>query len=449
MSAPATPQETTENDRPALKFGPLMMQPGVRPKHLFALFFASFFGIASMSFINTSQPYVLTEILGVPLDQQGTVSGNLTIIQEIVLLSILGPIGALSDKWGRKPLYVGAFVLMSFAYIIYPLAASVMMLYFFRIFFAAGCAGNIVMLPSVANDYPQEGCRAKMIATCFIFNGLGLVILISLMKDVPVRFQDMGIDPVTAGRYWLWIMTGVCMTVALVLLIFLKPGSPHQLDKREGLLTTFKIGIAAAKNPRIALSYAGAAASRGDLSVMSTFFTLWLFQVGVDQGLTSAEAQQTALKFYVFVQAVSLPVAPLAGWLLDRIDRLVGVAIAMAIAFVGYGSLWLLDNPIGNAMFACAAIIGAAEMFANLSATSLVGKEAPERGRGAVLGMWSWCGAFGILVVAFVGGYLFDNVTRVGPFLFVAFANAALLCWAIMLIVRHRKAISEADRPAA
>lgn len=449
MSASAPPQKTTEWESSGLKFGPLRMQPGVRPKHLFALFFASFFGIASMSFINTSQPYVLTEILGVPLDQQGTISGNLTIIQEIILLSVLGPIGALSDKWGRKPLYAGAFILMSFAYIIYPLAASVMMLYFFRILFAAGCAGNIVMLPSVANDYPQEGCRAKMIATCFIFNGLGLVVLISLMKDVPVRFQEMGIDPVTAGRYWLWIMSGVCLTVAIVLLIFLKPGAPRQLEKREGVLATFKIGIKAAKNPRIALSYAGAAASRGDLSVMSTFFTLWLFQVGVDQGLTSAEAQQTALKFYVFVQAVSLPVAPLAGWLLDRIDRLIGVAIAMAIAFVGYGSLWLLDNPIGSGMFVCAALIGAAEMFANLSATSLVGKEAPERGRGAVLGMWSWCGAFGILIVASVGGYLFDNVARVGPFLFVAFANLVLLCWAIVLIARYRSNSSKGEPSAA
>ena len=232
-------------------------------------------------------------------------------------------------------------------------------------------------------------------------------------------------------------------------MIFLKPGAPRQLEKREGILATFKIGIKSAKNPRIALSYAGAAASRGDLSVMSTFFTLWLFQVGVDQGLTSAEAQQSALKFYVFVQAVALPVAPLAGWLLDRIDRLVGVAVAMAIAFIGYGSLWLLDNPLGNGMFICAALIGAAEMFANLSATSLVGKEAPERGRGAVLGMWSWCGAFGILVVALVGGYLFDNVSRVGPFLFVACANAILLVWAVLLILRYRRDNPDRDHSAA
>ena len=64
---------------------------------------------------------------------------------------------------------------------------------------------------------------------------------------------------------------------------------------------------------------------------------------------------------------------------------------------------------------------------------------APERGRGAVLGMWSWFGAVGILTVALVGGYLFDNVSRVGPFMFVASANLALLIWALVLLARRRR----------
>ncbi|MDH3978809.1 MAG: MFS transporter, partial [Gammaproteobacteria bacterium] len=100
MNTAAT--ETTEPQ--GLKLGPLRMKPGITPKHLFALFFASFFGIASMSFINTSSGYLLTEMLNIPLSEQGQVAGNLTIVQEIVLLCLLGPIGALSDKFGRKPI---------------------------------------------------------------------------------------------------------------------------------------------------------------------------------------------------------------------------------------------------------------------------------------------------------------------------------------------------------
>jgi MFS family permease len=90
-------------------------------------------------------------------------------------------------------------------------------------------------------------------------------------------------------------------------------------------------------------------------------------------------------------------------------------------------------------MYLCAALIGMAEMTANLSATSLIGKEAPERGRGAVLGTWTWFGAAGILTVALIGGYLFDNVSRIGPFMFVAFANVVLLLWALSILARNRR----------
>lgn len=447
MSAPAAPPQGTDNvsnGEAGLRLGPLHLAPGVSGKHLATLFFASFFGIASMSFINFSQPYVFTELMNVPLEEQGTLAGNLTFLQEIVLLALLAPIGALSDKFGRKPLYVAAFVLLALAYFVYPLAGTLFMLFMFRMIFAAGAAGNIVMLPSVANDYAQENCRAKMIAGCFIFNGLGLVLILALLRNVPVRLQEAGIDAAQAGQYWLWMMSAICLVVAAGIAIGLKPGAPQQLGKRDPILATFKIGLKAARNPRIALAYAAAGVSRGDLSVMSSFFSLWLFQVGVDQGLSSADAQAKAGTFYIIVQAFALPGAPLAGFVLDRIDRVKGLTIAMLIAAIGYFSLWVVDDPIGNQMYFAAALVGLGEIFANLSATSLIGKEAPERGRGAVLGMWSWCGALGILTVALVGGYLFDNVSQVGPFLFVGSANVALLIWALVLLRRGSQEVEAA-----
>src|SRR5690606_8694496 len=132
--------------------------------------------------------------------------GRLTIIQEIVLLLMLAPVGAISDKFGRKPVYAAAFFIMRIAYLLYPLAGAIWMLAVFRVVFAAGVAGNAVMLPAVANDYPQEASRARMLAACFICNGLGLVLILAVMRGLPVRFADLGIDPVTAGRYWLWTM---------------------------------------------------------------------------------------------------------------------------------------------------------------------------------------------------------------------------------------------------
>jgi MFS family permease len=420
------------------RIGPLRMQPGVEMRHVLTLFFASFFGIATMSFINASQPYVLTEILGIPFAEQGSLSGRLTIIQEIALLLMLAPVGAISDKFGRKPVYAAAFFIMGIAYFLYPLAGAIWMLVVFRVVFAVGVAGNAVMLPAVANDYPQEASRARMLAACFICNGLGLVLILAVMRGLPVRFADLGIDPVTAGRYWLWTMMAICFLAGTVILIGLKPGAPRQLTPREPMLATFRVGLQAARNPRVALAYLAASVSRGDMAVLSTFFVLWLTHAGVDAGLSTAAASQKALTFYIVIQAFALPAAPVFGWLLDRIDRVVGLAIAMAIAGAGYFSLWFVPDPLGPMMFGAAALIGVGEMSANLSATSLIGQEAPERGRGAVLGMWSWFGAAGILAIALVGGWLFDNVSKIGPFMFIAVANVALLVWALLLLHRAR-----------
>lgn len=406
---------------------------------MLTLFFASFFGIATMSFINASQPYVLTEIIGIPFAEQGALSGRLTIIQELALLAMLTPVGAISDKFGRKPVYATAFFIMGIAYFLYPLAGAIWMLVVFRLVFAVGVAGNAVMLPAVANDYPQEASRARMLAACFICNGLGLVLILAVMRNLPVWFADLGIDPVTTGRYWLWTMTAICFVAGTVVLIGLKPGAPQQLTRREPMLATFKVGIEAARNPRIALAYLAASVSRGDMAVLSTFFVLWLTQTGVEAGLTTAAASQKALTFYIVIQAFALPAAPIMGWLLDRIDRVVGLAIAMAIAGIGYFSLWFVPDPLGPYMYGAAALIGVGEMSANLSATSLIGREAPERGRGAVLGMWSWFGAAGILAIALVGGWLFDNVSKIGPFMFIAAANVALLLWALVLLRRARR----------
>jgi MFS family permease len=219
----------------------------------------------------------------------------------------------------------------------------------------------------------------------------------------------------------------------------LKRGAPAQLSASAPLLATLRVGIRAARNPRIALAYGAALVSRGDLSVASTFLTLWLVREGVSRGLSTAEALKQATFFYVIIQASALPWAAVLGYAFDRIDRVRGVMIAMAIAAVGYGSFGILDDPLGGWMYPCAALVGMGEMAAVLSATSLVGTESPDEGRGAVMGVFSMAGALGIVSVGLVGGQLFDHWRPTGPFLLVAGANVVLFFAdaAVLLMARR------------
>jgi len=103
-------QPVQEHPPGGAPFGPrrlnLRIAPGVSRFNMFTLLFGSFFGIAMMSFINASQPFIFTEVLNVPADEQGPLAGNLTFVSELVVILTIGLIGALSDKIGRRLLWV-------------------------------------------------------------------------------------------------------------------------------------------------------------------------------------------------------------------------------------------------------------------------------------------------------------------------------------------------------
>jgi len=417
-----------------LRLGPIKILKGVSPINIVTLFFASFFGIAVMSYMNSGQPLIFGEILGVAESDFGRLAGKLTFYHEIVVILCIAPIGALSDRIGRRPLYMAAFLLIGLGHFLYPLAANEDQLLMFRLVFAVGTASASAMLAAVANDYPVESSRAKMIAATMLFNAVGMVLLTMVFKNLPAWYQEAGYDTVTSIKYTRWTVAGCCVTVAIAVILGLKKGATVKLAKREPMLATLRVGIAEARKPRIALSYVSAVVARGDLAVLSTFFTTWLFLEGRDRGMTATEAMSGGFTFYIIVQAAALVAAPVIGIMLDRMDRVIGLIIAMFLAGAGYLSLAFVGDPLGTEMYFAAILIGFGEIAANLSSLSLVGKEAPTKARGAVIGMFSLCGAFGILLVAKVGGMLFDKVSHIGPFMLVGIANVIVLVLAVIVL---------------
>jgi MFS family permease len=329
---------------------------------------------------------------------------------------------------------MAAFLLIGLGHFLYPLAANEDQLLMFRLVFAVGTASASAMLAAVANDYPVESSRAKMIAATMLFNAVGMVLLTMVFKNLPAWYQEAGYDTVTSIKYTRWTVAGCCVAVAIAVILGLKKGATVKLAKREPMLATLRVGIAEARKPRIALSYVSAVVARGDLAVLSTFFTTWLFLEGRDRGMTATEAMSGGFTFYIIVQAAALVAAPVIGIMLDRMDRVIGLIIAMFLAGAGYLSLAFVGDPLGTEMYFAAILIGFGEIAANLSSLSLVGKEAPTKARGAVIGMFSLCGAFGILLVAKVGGMLFDKVSHIGPFMLVGIANVIVLVLAVIVL---------------
>lgn len=448
-TATGEPARDTEGWRLGPKRLNLRLGSGISGLNMATLLFGSFFGIAMMGFINASQPYLFTEVLNIPEIDQGPLAGNLTFLSEIVVICSIGLIGALSDKVGRKPLWAFGFFMMALGYFLYPLATNTNQLTIFRMLFAFGLAANTAMLPAVANDYCTDASRGKIISVCFMLNGLGFILLLTPLRLLLGVFTEVsGGDPVQTARLWIWTAAGICLFVSTVLLFGLKPGAPAQLEKREPMLATLKIGVRAAKRIRVALAYFAAIVARGDMAVLSTFFVLWLTQEGTAVGMTTTDASSNALKFYILIQVFALCWLPFMGLIIDRIDRVAGLALAMLLAGGGYFSLFFLDSPLGGGMYFAAVLVGMGEMSANLASLTLIGSVAPEKGRGAVIGLFSLCGAIGILMIAKTGGWLSGQYGPIAPFMLVACANMVVLVLALIVLAYTRRQAA-AELPAA
>jgi MFS family permease len=338
----------------------------------------------------------------------------------------------ISDRIGRRAVYMGGFFLIGVGYGLYPFASTVNELIAYRVVFAIGAAAVTAMLATVLADYPQEQSRGKFVAVAYMLNGVGVLIFAIVLARLPVWFAGVAGDARTAGQYSLLVIAGIAVFASLVLR-GLRGGVPESAKNSDSLLSLLCQGMAAAKNARISLAYGTAFVSRGDLAVVGTFLLLWAVQSGISQGATAAEATARAGILFAVVQSAALVWAPIFGALADRLDRVTLTAVAMVLATVGYGLMATTTDPIGGAAIPLAVLLGIGQMSAILASQTLIGQEAPEARRGSVLGVYSFFGALGILFVAVVGGGLFDSWTPAAPFILVAIGNALLAVWAVVV----------------
>ncbi len=426
----------SDNGIQNVKLGPVRFVPGITKWNAATVYYAGFFSIASTVFLSVFQGYIFTELLHIPQDEQGKLAGKLVAYSELVILCLIGVAGVLSDKIGRRPVYVFGFVFLGIGYALYPLATSEDQLVMFRMVFALGVVGATSMLATVQADYPVERDRGKLVGSMGFLQAVGVVAVIFTLPKLPKQLTAGGMSPEQAGQITLWIFAAICVFNAVVLAIGLKGGTPSTVAKREGFIPTLKRGIEAGKNPRVALSYVAAMVSRGDLSTVSTFFSLWVMQVGISKGMATADALKAGAMFFVIVTIAATVWAPVVGILCDRMNRVTALCMAMTLATCGYLIAGFLPDPTSALMYPAAILLGMAEVNAVLAAQTLIGQEAPKEGRGSVIGVFGVCGGIGILAAGTAGGYLFDEWRPSAPFILMGGANFVLLM--IALFVRSK-----------
>ena len=155
-----------------LKFGPFWLTPGISKLNACTSFYLSWIFVTLVTFLNFLQPYLLEEILQVPNNMKGSVTGSLNFLHEGTALIVMGMIGALSDRTGRKSLIIVGFLIFSLGLFLFPMASALPQLFAFRFVCAVGVAVAAVNIIAIMQDYPQNLSRGKY-ETSIHFWGFG------------------------------------------------------------------------------------------------------------------------------------------------------------------------------------------------------------------------------------------------------------------------------------
>ncbi len=427
-------------DPQGVRLGYIWLQPGYTKLNGMTLLFICLTGIPFLVVINFIQPYILTAMLNLPQEQHGSISGYLAILHEIIVLCLVGPFGALADRIGRRHLLAVGYICTAVGLMAYPWADSTLGLALIRCIYAVGAAAIVVTYSAVLADYPQERSRGKLVAIAAVLNGLGIIGLTVVGGNLPALLIAADFGPHAAGRLAMALVGIACIGCGIIAGAGLKGADRGSGGKnRQPFLQLLRQGFGAAKNPRIAVSYASAFAARGDVVVIGTYVPLWGTHAGLAQGMTEAESLVKATIVFVVIQTAALFISPLIGILNDRINRVTALVIGMALAATGYTLFGLQASPFGDNWVAIALILGVGQVAAILAGTTLVGQEADPKITGATIGVWSFCGAFGIMLGSLLGGLLYDFWKPGAPFLLMGAANFLVMAAALYVRIKYRQ----------
>jgi MFS family permease len=417
----------SENPQSSHYVWPVRLATGISKGNLFTLYYAAFVTVATLAVVNFLQPYILIENLKIAAGEEGALTGVLSFVAEAIMICLGFFIGALSDRVGRNMLYTAGFVIMAVGYAAYGNVESVTQLYAVRIVLAIGAVLIGVMFTSVQTDYPAEADRGKLLGMAALLTALGVTIAVVGGGQLPNFFKGQGFEPVPAGARAMYVIAAIAALSALVVRLGLKRGPSATARQNLPFRQVVREGLGAARNNRIVLCYLTAFVARADMTVVGLFFSLWLTTTGVEQGMTTADALAKATMLFGFFNIVSLLWAPVMGVIIDRLDRVTALAIALVLAAVGYGGLCLVNDPLNDPLFfGWLVLLGIGVISPVLASQALLGQETLPELRGSVNGLFAAAGAVGILSISLVGGFLFD-IWKPYPFFVVAILNVLLL----------------------
>ena len=426
----------------------LWLTPGVSLTNGWSLMVVSFTTVGLLTMIAAVTTNVLSQNFGIMARDQGQWISSLVLITEAILIAVFGLVGVLADRIGRRQVYALGLLILGVSYLLHAFSDELWQLTASRALYAVGIGASTGMLGTVLADYPQEISRGRIVAVSGTLTGIG-VALINLMFGDGARSLTAWLGyadelVLTAG---LFLAATVCFGTAGVAGLGLQPGTPVKREERPPVKVLVTAGFReAVANPRVAVAYAGAFVARSDLVILGTFLTLWGRYAVEAAGMAGGEAVANSVRPFVAAQTAGLVWIVILGFVLEKRDRVVALALSFLVATIGYLGMWFIDDLLAVKSIPLLCLLGAGQISAFWGATTLIGREAPRKARGTVVGAFNLCGVVGILFFVWLGGILYGRFGPAAPFVMVGCGNLLVFAIASWLALTESRAAAAATR---
>jgi MFS family permease len=299
-------------------------------------------------------------------------------------------------------------------------------LIFIRIFGGIGSTMCMSMVGPSSADYTLNRDRGKAMAVGGLFNGGGAVFTLLVFLKVPQWITDTtSLDVYQAGIITFTMISMLSLFAAFGSIFFIhdgaiflqekqptthsedrtrllvlrdtsSPSTPTELgdqfeledgdeilkqaveipeepeEQEKGCFGVLVDGITSGRDPIVLLSYCASFIGRGDATIITTFIAIWVSQEVLAAGGSQTEALSQAGLVTGITQTFALVTGPIFGVLVDRVNRVVILALVAIISFIGYTSIYLLTSVTSGWVYLSIMLIGAGEGGAFLVGQTLV-----------------------------------------------------------------------------
>jgi len=428
-------------DPPLNRIGPIQLAPGVRPWHVGVFMVVMTITSCLIGFVAVVQPYLLTEVLHVPVAQQGRVTGFLNTAQYGAVALFIVVAGSLADTIGRKPMLIMAIIGLIVTLVTLPFASSIMALYALRFLMGASTTGHIAGTTTMMVDFPANATRGKFLSLMLIVQAIVQAALVGwLLPHTPAFLVAHGVDRVTALRCSLWILAGIGVVGLTIAVLFLRE-PPRQVGPEartfglKSLIRTSREVLAHSRaDPVFGLIILTAFVIRSDFFVTQSFMSVWVMGASRLEGIASPQALKTVGMCSMMWTLASAGSPLFLGFIADRVGRVGMLLGSLVVAALAFSSTLLVHDVRGPLILVIFFGIGVAEMSQTISSSAALGERAPAALRGSAIGFFTLMGTISVVVISYLSGILFDRLGFVAPFLFLAALNLLFVALAVVLL---------------